>query len=259
MLPVVFISHGTPLSALDAEKRSIFSSWAKEIEVPRFILVISAHWETEGVCIGTTKSMPLIYDFDHFPPELYQIQYSAPPAEQLAERVRALFSARGWEVQERNQRGWDHGVWVPLVQMYPEQTIPILQISLPMDFSPNDLVMMGKILYPLREEGVLIMGSGQITHHLSAKHSNANAEIEPWAREFDEWIKQKLMNWEFYELVMLRMKAPFYRENHPTEEHLFPFYVTLGAALTMNGKPEVKFYNEGFEYGTLSQRCIQFS
>lgn len=256
-MPVIFISHGAPTMALDQNKRQEFKGWAEAMPKPSAILVISAHWETDGLMLGTVTSQKLIYDFGGFPPELYQIQYPAPGAPQLAERVKELFQSK-IELDTRPlDRGWDHGVWTPLVHMYPDADIPLLQLSLPIEATPEQLFNLGIALSPLREEGVLMIGSGQITHNLRSIDNSPNASIPEWAQAFDDWCKEIVESRNWNDLLHYQKNAPKLKENHPTEEHFRPLLIVAGAA--SNDLETVHFPIEGFEFGSLGRRSIQFS
>lgn len=255
-MPVIFISHGAPVVALDPVKRQEFSRWAEAMPKPGAILVFSAHWETPGLVSGTVTTKKLIYDFSGFPAELYRIQYAAPGAPQLAERLTEIFRSNLEQDTQQSDRGWDHGVWVPLVLMYPLADIPVLQIGLPMEATPQQLFNLGVALDPLREEGILIVGSGQITHNLSALHA-PDAPVVEWAETFDSWCRETLDSRDWKRLLDYRQTSPDLRTNHPTEEHFRPLLIVAGAA--SNALDTVQYPIEGFEYGSLSRRSIQFS
>ena len=255
-MPAIYISHGAPVSALDPVKQQEFKHWAEVMPRPSAILIISAHWQTPGLVSGTTVSKKLIYDFTGFPPELYQVQYSAPAAPQLAQRVAAIFKSEAGMDIPVSDRGWDHGVWVPLTMMYPEADIPVLQISLPTDTTAQQLFTLGVTLAPLREEGILIIGSGQMTHNLSALQADGAPVVE-WARAFDDWCKETLDSRNWDGLINYQQEAPELGNNHPTDEHFRPLLVVAGVA--SNALDNVQYPIEGFEYGSLSRRSIQFS
>ncbi len=255
-IPTIFISHGAPVSALDPVKQQEFKHWAEVMPRPSAILVISAHWQTPGLVSGTIISKKLIYDFAGFPPELYQVQYSAPAAPQLAQRVAAIFHSEAGMNIPVSDRGWDHGVWVPLTMMYPEADIPVLQISLPMDTTAQQLFNLGVTLAPLREEGILIIASGQMTHNLSALKAD-NAPVVEWAGKFDDWCVETLDSRNWDGLINYQHEAPELRNNHPTDEHFRPLLIIAGCA--GNTLENIHYPIQGFEYGSLSRRSIQFS
>jgi len=240
----------------DPNKRREFRQWAQAMPKPAAILVISAHWETSDLESGTVATRELMYDFRGFPPELYQVQYAAPGAPQLAQRVKALFQEHIGRDTRQSDRGWDHGVWTPLVLMYPDADIPVLQIGLPIGAAPEQLFNLGEALAPLRDEGILIIGSGQITHNLSALGA-ADSPVVEWARAFDAWCKETLDARDWDRLCDYPGSAPELRMNHPTEEHFRPLLMVAGAASA--ALDAVQYPIAGFEYGSLSRRSIQFS
>ena len=255
-MPAIFISHGAPGSALDREKQQEFKHWAEVMPKPSAILIISAHWQTPGLVSGTIASKKLIYDFAGFPPALYQVQYSAPAAPQLAQRVAAIFQSEAGMDIPVSDRGWDHGVWVLLTMMYPQADIPVLQISLPMDATAQQLFNLGVTLAPLREKGILIIGSGQMTHNLSALKADG-APVDEWADKFDDWCKETLDSRNWDGLINYQHEAPELGNNHPTEEHFRPLLIIAGFA----GKAleNIHYPIQGFEYGSLGRRSVQFS
>jgi 4,5-DOPA dioxygenase extradiol len=254
-LPTLFIGHGAPLLAVDAIKGADFRRWAANIPKPNAILICSAHWESRGpIRLGATKTLPLIYDFYGFPPELYQIQYAPPGAPWLAARVGEILS--GYEVVNDETRGLDHGAWVPLIHLYPQADIPVLQISLPRDISLTELFELGKRLSPLRREGVLIIGSGALTHNLRRISLQDGVAPEGWAKDFDAWIETALTQHAVDDLCHYRQRAPKAEMNHPTDEHFTPVILALGAA--GDGDITTSFPVTGFEFQNISRRCVQF-
>jgi len=256
-MPVIFISHGAPTIAVDPAKGKELRAWAESMPEPHAILIISAHWETAGLMLGGLSPEKLIYDFGGFPAELYQIQYPAPGAPELANRIKILFQPGGESPIQQTDREWDHGVWTPLVHMYPDANIPVLQLSLPIEFTAQQLFNLGVALAPLRDEGILIIGSGQITHNLRQLNANQDATVPQWAKDFDTWCKTIVAAKNWNTLIDYQKKAPELRNNHPTEEHFRPLLVIAGVA--SKDVEIVLFPIEGFEYGSMSRRCIQFS
>lgn len=250
--PVGFLAHGAPTLALDAERGADFRRWGEALGKPRALLVVSAHWEGAPVTIGTTEQRELMYDFYGFPAALYEVRYPSPGASELGERVAGLLGA---SVRSEPTRALDHGVWVPLVHMFPEADVPVLQISMPSALGSKALFALGQRLAPLRDEGVLILGSGNLTHNLRRLDWRGSGGTPAWASEFDSWIADVLVRRDFDTLIDYRSKAPALAENHPTEEHLQPVLVVAGAAAT--GEAPVSFPVQGFEYGSLSRRSVQ--
>ena len=228
-MPAVYLGHGAPPLVDDALWVAQLAAWAGALPRPRSILMVSAHWTEAPLSLGATApGVPLIYDFYGFPERYYQTTYPAPPAPELAERVRGLLE--GVEpVQDSPGRGLDHGAYVPLLVMYPEADVPVLQISLP-SLDPERLLALGAALRPLRDEGVLIIGSGFLTHGLPfLRDFRTDAPPPDWSSDFDRWAAEALARRDLGGLAGFR-DMPSARYAHPTPEHFVPLFVTLGAA-----------------------------
>ncbi len=252
-MPALFVAHGAPMLALDARKGEDFARWGRTLTRARALLVVSAHWTPPALSIGSVVQRPLIYDFSGFPPALYQVQYPAPGAPELGERVAALL---GPALQRDASRGLDHGVWVPLVHMFPKP-LPVLQLSLPLHESPASLVALGRKLSPLRDEGVLIVGSGNLTHNLrQLDFADRGGPPPSWAGEFDDWVAGALARFDVDEVIAYRERAPALAMAHPTHEHFVPLLVSLGAAAGA-GPGATRTAVSGFEYGSLSRRSVE--
>lgn len=252
LLPTTFIAHGAPTLALDPEKGAELAAIARSLPTPRSILMISAHWETRAPTIGSVLPRSLIYDFAGFPEPLYRIQYPAPCSPELGRRVENLL--RPWNVARAADRGLDHGAWVPLLHMYPAADIPIVQLSLPGRFAGPELVKMGAALGPLRADGVLIVGSGSLTHNLRLARYEDPAPPPAWAVEFDGWCGDVLSRWDIDSLTDYRRRSPALHVAHPTEEHFLPLLVAVGAASI--APPTIEFPTTGFEHRGLSRRSV---
>jgi 4,5-DOPA dioxygenase extradiol len=228
-MPAVYLGHGAPPLVDDPLWVVQLEAWARALPRPTAVLVVSAHWQKAPLAIGATAdAAPLIYDFYGFPERYYRARYPAPGAPDLASRVRALLTGRE-EVADMPRRGLDHGAYVPLTVMYPEADIPVLQISMP-SLDPGRLLRVGAALAPLRDEGVLIMGSGFLTHGLPfLSDFRFNAPPPSWSAEFDHWAAAALDSGDVDALAAFR-GAPAVRYAHPTTEHYAPLFVTLGAA-----------------------------
>lgn len=250
-LPTIFVAHGAPYLAVDAVRGEPLRRWGQELPRPRAILAISAHWEDAPLRLGTTEARDLVYDFSGFPDELYHVRYPAPGAPWLAERVAALLPGR--EVR-RSDRGLDHGVWTPLVHLFPAAEVPVLQLSMPRSLSAQELFDVGRALQPLRDEGVLILGSGNLVHNLRRLDWHDRAAPQAWASEFDAWIAQVLERRDWEALIDYGNRAPALSLAHPTEEHLRPILVAAGAA----PDERLRCTLEGWEMGNLSRRSVQF-
>ncbi|MEV4311542.1 class III extradiol ring-cleavage dioxygenase [Actinocrispum sp. NPDC049592] len=253
MMPVLYLSHGAPPLADDPLWTRQLAGWAGDVPAPTAILVVSAHWEEAPLTIGATATVPLVYDFWGFPERYYTVQYRSPGAPELAAKVRKLVQS---PVQDAPDRGLDHGAYVPLVEMYPDADIPVLQISMP-TLDPETLVELGRQLAPLRDEGVLILGSGFFTHNLSGLNMSAGTDVTPpqWSSEFDQWGAETLATRDFDALIDFTHKAPAARLAHPRTEHFAPLFVTLGASLATADTARTTI--DGYWYG-LSKRSVQF-
>jgi 4,5-DOPA dioxygenase extradiol len=251
LFPVGFVAHGAPTLALDPERGAPFRRWAGALARPKAILVVSAHFERAPLTIGVTERAPLVYDFSGFPEELYRVKYAAPGAPWLAQRLLALLD--GHEIHQSN-RGLDHGVWTPLVHMAPEANIPVLEISMPYSYSPALLFQVGQALAPLRREGVFLLASGNLVHNLRLVDFYEVSPPPHWAMEFDDWIRDVLVDRDWDMLMKYPTLGPAIQIAHPTAEHLRPILVAAGAA----ADDDVSFVLEGWEYGSLSRRSVQF-
>ncbi len=252
-MPSLFLAHGSPFLLDDAQWTGELHAWAGALPRPRAILMVSAHWVARPVTLGAKKTVPLVYDFYGFPKRYYDVKYPAPGAPELAERVRALVSPLQ-PVADDDARGLDHGAYVPLIAMYPGADVPVLQLSIP-TMEPAALVELGRALAPLRREGVLVVGSGFLTHNMRALDMDGGAPPS-WALEFDAWSKETLAKRDVDALARYREQAPGVRQALPTHEHFVPVAVAMGAALD-RGDP-ARFPIEGFAYGSFTKRSVQF-
>ena len=250
-MPVLFQAHGAPPLLDDGQWIGELAAWAKALPRPKAIVVVSAHWEARPLSIGATRPLPLIYDFYGFPERFYQLEYPAPGAPEVAARMRELLQGAGIATTDQPERGLDHGTYVPLMCMYPEAEIPVLQISLP-SMDPRELFAIGQALAPLRDEGVLVIGSGFITHNLRALSLR---ETPAWANEFDAWTADAVTRRDHDALIDYRAKAPGVRESLPTHEHFVPVIVAAGAAPDAS----VTLPITGFWFGgAMTRRSAQF-
>jgi len=226
-MPTIFVSHGSPTLILnDVPARGFLASLGRELPKPAAIVAVSAHWGTDVPAVSLARRPATIHDFYGFPDVLYQLRYEAPGAPALAERVAGLTGAA-----HDPHRGLDHGAWVPALLGWPEADIPIFQLSVQPDESPAHHIALGRKLAPLRDEGVLVMGSGSATHNLRAlvRHGTS-PEPEPWAKAFDDWLADAVARGDEPALAEYRTRAPYAAENHPSDEHLLPLHVAFGAA-----------------------------
>jgi 4,5-DOPA dioxygenase extradiol len=252
-LPVLFVAHGAPPLLDMPDWVGQLNTWAGALARPKAILMLSAHWENRPTTLGATTTVPLIYDFFGFPEHHYRQTYAAPGAPALASRVRELLGAAGQPVADDPRRGLDHGAYVPLVAMYPSADIPVLQASLP-SLEPRELLALGQALAPLRDEGVLIIGSGFLTHNLRGMDPRPGALTPGWASDFDAWNTDVLLRGDVDSLLDYRAKAPGVKQSLPSHEHFAPIVVAQGAA----GADKPSFPIEGWWMGSLSKRSMQF-
>jgi 4,5-DOPA dioxygenase extradiol len=255
-IPAVFLSHGAPPLADDPVWTRELAEWSASLRRPSSILVISAHWEEEPLTLGATAPVPLYYDFWGFPQKYYEVTYSAPGAPQLATEVHRLLSDAGYRSFDDPSRGLDHGAYVPLVEMYPDADIPVLQVSMP-TLDPKKLFEIGRRLAPLRDQGVLILGSGFATHNLREVRMDRPAYEDPpaWSEEFDDWLGQQIAANDVDALLDFAVRAPAAGVAHPRTEHFAPLFVALGAAA--DGGDSGQTVVDGFWFG-LSKRSLQF-
>jgi len=252
-LPTAFVSHGAPFSLEDEEWMRALRVWGESLKEVKGVLVLSAHWVSERLEAGPLESVPLIYDFWGFPERLYHVTYSAPPSPTIFQLLKDLPGIGNLLASPK--RGLDHGMWVPLKGLFPDASRPVLGLSLP-GTDPARLYELGQGLAPLREQGILILASGGVTHNLGALTAGAREVASPWAWEFDQWVKDRLLEGDLNSLFDFRRKAPHAALAHPSIEHFVPLFVALGAA---GSGARVDFPVEIFRYGTLSLRSVTFS
>ncbi|NMD55100.1 MULTISPECIES: dioxygenase [Tsukamurella] len=252
-MPALFLSHGAPPLVDDERWVAQLRTLAADLPRPEQILVVSAHWEAAPLTVGATDSrVPLTYDFGGFPERYYRTVYPSPGAPELADRIAAM-APDDQPVHRDERRRLDHGAYVPLTVMYPEADIPVLQVSLP-TLEPEALFGLGRRLAELREEGVLIIGSGFTTHGLPfLTDPSADAAAPGWSREFDAWAHERFVAGDVDGLMRFREEAPGMPYAHPRIEHFAPLFVTLGAATDPEAAPEEPI--DGFWMG-LAKRSI---
>lgn len=252
-MPVIFAAHGAPILLEDAPWMGELAAWAKAMPRPSSVLMISAHWEQRPTTLGATRTVPLLYDFGGFPERYYQTQYPAPGAPDLAARLRGLLRQGNLAFAEAPERGLDHGAYVPLVAMYPGADVPVLQVSMP-GLDTKELFRLGRALAPLRDEGVLIFGSGFLTHNMRYAFRPGTPE---WAREFDHWAEGALSDLDMDALLDFERRAPAARTALPTWEHYAPLLVAAGAVA--DDRPPTTFPITGWWMdGAFTKRSVQF-
>jgi 4,5-DOPA dioxygenase extradiol len=234
--PAIFVSHGAPTLALeDGAAHQFLRGYGELLGRPRAIVAASAHWATAAPAVCAAATPETIHDFAGFPRALYQIAYPAPGAPALARRAAQLLAHSGIECALDERWGLDHGAWVPLMLMYPAADIPVLQIALQPQLGTRHHYQLGRALAPLRDEGVLILGSGGATHNLR-ELGPPGAPPPAWASAFSGWLNDTIAAGETEALLDYRALAPQAARNHPTEEHLLPLFVAAGAAASARGR-----------------------
>lgn len=258
-LPTIFVSHGSPMLALqDSPARRFLMGLGASLPRPKAIVMVSAHWETGGGPAVSLAAQPeTIHDFGGFPQALFDIRYQAPGAPDVAEHAATLFEAAGIPVGRSAQRGLDHGAWVPLSLMYPDADLPVLQISLVRGASPAAHVQLGRALARLRHEGVLVIGSGSLTHNLHEfRGQPVDAPAPGWVSEFGHWMRERLEANDQAALMDYRKLAPSAGRNHPSEEHLLPLFVAMGAA---GDQAKARLLHASIEHGVLAMDAYSFN
>ena len=254
-MPTLYLGHGAPPLIDDPIWPGQLAAWAQSIGRPEAILVVSAHWEAAPLTLGASNTVPLVYDFWGFPERYYKLTYPAPGAPALAARVRELLTGHQ-PVADSPRRGLDHGAFIPLKCMWPDAGVPVLQISMP-SLEAEALLETGRSLAPLRDEGVLIIGSGFLTHGLAfIDPSRPDDDPPSWSADFDAWAAACIAGRDFDALLDYRHRAPALQFAHPSAEHLVPLFVALGAALDAPGSIDTAI--EGF-WLNLSKRSFQFN
>lgn len=256
--PTIFVSHGSPMLALtDSPARRFLQGLGDSLPRPQAIAVVSAHWETrDAPAVSLAVQPETMHDFGGFPQALFAMRYPAPGSPEVAERAAALFAAAGIPVGRSATRGLDHGAWVPLSLMYPDADVPVLQISIVHGASPVQHVQLGAALQALREEGVLVLASGSLTHNLyELRGLPVDAPAPAWVSGFGAWMRDKLLANDLAALLDYRRMAPLAEKNHPTEEHLLPLFVAMGAA---GAGAKAELLHTSVEHGVLAMDAYAF-
>jgi 4,5-DOPA dioxygenase extradiol len=253
--PVIFIGHGSPMNAiLDNDFTQTLQRIGKNIEKPNAIMVVSAHWETNGTFVSVNAAPKTIYDFGGFPDAMYQQKYEPAGQPELAREAIKLSIKH--HIQEDHAMGLDHGAWTVLKHMFPKQDIPVFQMSMDASKPPQYHFELATALRKMREKGVLVLASGNIVHNLRrVDFSGENAPIMSWAGEFDQIVKTNLEKQDYQSLVNYQQYGELARLAIPTNDHYLPLLYTLGMA---DKKESVKFLYEGIHFGSISMRCMQF-
>jgi 4,5-DOPA dioxygenase extradiol len=254
-LPSLFISHGSPMLVLHpGASGPALARLASQLPRPRAIVVVSAHWESRELRVASAEQPRTWHDFHGFPAELYQVQYPAPGEPELAAEITNLLKQAGLPAQLDPERPLDHGAWVPLALMYPQADIPVVQVPLSSHQGPALQRRVGQALTSLRAQGVLLIGSGSITHNLGELDWQAGPDvITPWAQSFRDWIVEKLTRQDNATLDDYRQQAPYAARSHPSDEHLLPLFFAASAG------GQFKVEHTGFTLGALGMDIYSFS
>jgi len=255
-MPSLFVSHGAPTFAIEpALAGPLLRRLGRELPRPKAVLVFSPHWMTPGVRVSSTATPETVHDFGGFPAELYRIQYPASGSPEVAARALQLLEAAGWNAREDAQRGLDHGAWVPVRHLFPEADVPVLQVSMPRELDAAGAVRLGRALAPLADEGVLLLGSGSITHNLYEFRQDIGAAGASYAAEFVDWARAALQRHDEAGLVDYLDVAPHAQRAHPTPDHYLPLPFAFGAAAP---DAPVRVIDGGMTYGVLAMDAYLF-
>lgn len=254
-MPVVFIGHGSPMNAIaNNSYTKMLSALGKRLPLPKAVLVVSAHWVTEGTRVTSMAHPKTIHDFYGFPKPLFDVQYNAPGNATLAHRVQELVKVAPVDLDHADW-GLDHGTWAVLKHMYPEAKIPVLQLSISADLGADGHYKLGQDLRALRSEGILILGSGNLVHNLRAIDWKEDAKPHDWAVEFDQWTKKALLDRNFDALIHDALKTKAGQLSIPTAEHYLPMHYILGAS---EPGDELKFEFEELQNASIAMRSFSF-
>lgn len=257
-LPTLFVSHGAPTFAMDpgvAGPR--LTELGRSLPLPKAVLIVSPHWMTPTPRVGTAAQPATIHDFGGFDPALYQLSYPAAGHAELAQRTIEQLTKAGWPAQADERRGLDHGAWVPLLHLFPEAEVPVFQVSLPSRLDAQRAWAFGQALAPLAEEGVLIIGSGSLTHNLYEFRSAHGAD-EAYVAAFARWVREAVEQGDNKRLLRTLDEAPDAQRAHPTAEHFWPLLVAAGAADAGDGTPSGTVIEGGIAHGMLSMDSYAF-
>ncbi|WP_180075203.1 MULTISPECIES: dioxygenase family protein [Acinetobacter] len=252
-LPGLFISHGSPMLALNPEQVGpALHRLSENLPRPEAIIIMSAHWESEALEVSSGIRPETWHDFRGFPPELYQLRYPAPGNPELAEQILGLLANAGFAAHANSTRPRDHGVWMPLLHMYPDADIPVVEISLPMSMSADEIYKIGQSLAPLREQQILLIGSGSITHNLrELSWDGTAADVPVWASDFRNFVVHKLAHSD-YDAILDWSNIPYMARNHPTLEHFAPIFFAMGTGSRFS------LVHSSFSMGSLGMDVYRF-
>lgn len=259
VFPTLFISHGSPMLAIEnSAARDFLGRFGRDLGRPKAILIASAHFEASRPLLTADAAPEMIYDFGGFPRALFEMRYPAPGSPELARRAASRLEAAGFAASAIEGRGFDHGTWTPLKLLYPQADIPVVQLSVEPQAGAAHHVALGRALASLREEGVLIIGSGSATHNLSElfrTRPDLDAPAPAWVKDFGEWVHDRVTAGAVEDIENYRTLAPFARENHPSEEHFLPLPFAMGAA---GETPKGRRVHTSHQYGVLMMDTYAF-
>ncbi|QSX79747.1 dioxygenase family protein [Agrilutibacter solisilvae] len=252
--PALFVSHGSPMFAIEPGLAGPeLARLGRTLDPITAIVVVSPHWQTRGVRVTGAASLDTIHDFGGFPAALYELRYPAHGAPQLADAVVGLLARHGFDAAADLTRGLDHGAWVPLRYLRPQADVPVLQVSLPHDLDAAGALRLGRALAPLREQGVLVIGSGSLTHNLY--EFRQRIDDPEYAQAFVDWIADAVARGDVEALVDYRERAPHAARAHPTQEHFLPLLVALGASDATDRRRRIE---GGMTHAVLSMDAFAF-
>ncbi len=259
--PVLFLSHGSPMWAIEpGESGPALARWAHTLPgAPKGIVIMSPHWMSRGIAVMTNPRPPTWHDFGGFPEALYRLRYPAPGAPALGEQVLALLQKAGLPAQEDPDRPLDHGAWVPLMHLFPQADVPVVQVSLPVGAGPAEVYAMGRTLASLRDEGVLVIGSGSMTHNLREFFNGMpeqDAHAERYVSEFARWVEDAIQRGDREALLDYRARAPHAVRAHPTDEHFLTLFFALGAAGWGEGAVTPEYLSREIMYRYLAMDAV---
>jgi 4,5-DOPA dioxygenase extradiol len=256
MMPSYFFAHGAPSIVLEQNAYTTFlKNFAAHTPKPKAIVLFSAHWENSMQTISAVDTYSTIYDFSGFQDELYRMTYPAKGERSLSDKIQSLFTKHGIQSKLDEVRGLDHGAWAVLKLIYPDADIPVVALSVNRYLNNEQQYQIGKALSELREQDVLIIGSGGTVHNLRRLNWRAAEGVDDWAKSFDDWLQGKLETWDLNALFDYREKAPYAEESVPTNEHFIPLLLAMGAG---DKNRQAKLLHHSYQYGNLSLSCWQF-
>lgn len=257
-MPSLFVSHGAPTFAIDSGVAGPrLTELGRSLPRPKAVLIVSPHWMTPTPRVGTAAQPVTIHDFGGFDPALYQLSYPAAGHAELARRTVEQLTRSGWAAQADERRGLDHGAWVPLLHLFPDASVPVFQVSLPSRLDAGRAWAFGQALAPLADDGVLIIGSGSLTHNLYEFRSGHGAD-EAYVAAFADWVREAVEQGDNARLLRTLDDAPDAHRAHPTTEHFWPLLVAAGAADTGNGTPPGMVIEGGIAHGMLAMDSYAF-